>query len=62
MPTLDQNTLATNKANTSNENIFVIYSKKMMTSFFDLRFSEVLRNVQKKTNEVFGILILSKKQ
>ena len=43
--TLDQNA-TTKKNNASYEKVFVLYSEKDMTSYFDLRFSGVLRIIE----------------
>ena len=44
--TLDQKAVATNQTNAPFEKLFMIYSEKLMTSFFDLRFFGVLRIVE----------------
>ena len=44
--TLDQKAITTNEANAPYEKVFVIYSEKLVTSFLDLTFFEVLRIVE----------------
>ena len=55
MATLNQKTIATNKTNVSYEKVFVMYSEKLMTSFFDLRFSKFYASY-KKIDYIFGIM------
>ena len=49
---MDQKKITKNKSNVPYEKVFVIYSEKLMPSFFDLPFLKFYASY-KKTNDIF---------
>ena len=53
--TLDQKAITTNKTNDPYENVFAIFSEKLMTPFLTCEFPK-FHALCKKTKDIFGIL------